>query len=141
MTNQQQKKHQAVVAIEYAITADEPQAFLKCWLEGDWTAIRKEWPDAPEECYEQPPVPIKLYYMRDNHTFVPLPLDTEAAEVILKNELKCGYTHGMLCSHAMPGDYVHAHGLDREEDFLEKAREWIQTAIHKNTAIVSKVTL
>jgi hypothetical protein len=46
-------KNPAVAAIEYAVFTDEPQAFLKCWLEGDWEAIRKEWPNAPEECYVQ----------------------------------------------------------------------------------------
>jgi hypothetical protein len=31
--------------IEYASTCDEPQAFLKLWMDGDLTTIAEEWPD------------------------------------------------------------------------------------------------
>lgn len=41
----------AKTAMEYAVTAQEGQTFLKLWQEGDFDAIRKEWPDAPEMIY------------------------------------------------------------------------------------------
>lgn len=31
--------------IEFAIETDEPKEFLRCWLEGDWQAIKDEWPE------------------------------------------------------------------------------------------------
>ena len=39
-----------------------------------------------------------MYYMRDNHTFLPIPLDPDEAEVLLRQEFDNGYTFGMLCS-------------------------------------------
>jgi hypothetical protein len=46
-------KDAAVAAIEYAInpTTDEGLAFLKCWLHGEFDAIRNEWPDAPKSVF------------------------------------------------------------------------------------------
>lgn len=41
----------AVAAIEFALTTDEGLAFLGCWNEGEFEAIRSEWPDAPEEVF------------------------------------------------------------------------------------------
>lgn len=41
----------AVAAIKFSLQTDEGDAFLRCWLEGDFAAIRKEWPDAPEELF------------------------------------------------------------------------------------------
>lgn len=43
----------AVEAIQYAtdLATDEGLVFLRCWNEGDFDACRKEWPDAPPECY------------------------------------------------------------------------------------------
>lgn len=32
-------------AINFAITDDEPRAFLMAWREGDWETLRNEWPD------------------------------------------------------------------------------------------------
>lgn len=39
----------AVAALAYAldINTEEPMEFLACWYEGDFDAIRREWPDAP----------------------------------------------------------------------------------------------
>lgn len=34
-----------VGVIEFAAATTETQSFLRCWMEGDWEAIRKEWPD------------------------------------------------------------------------------------------------
>lgn len=41
----------AVAAIAFAIEDDDGKAFLRCWNEGDFEAIRREWPEAPEEVF------------------------------------------------------------------------------------------
>lgn len=38
----------AQAAMEYAMSADHGQAFLRHWLESDFDTIRSKWPDAPE---------------------------------------------------------------------------------------------
>lgn len=30
---------------------EEPLEFLRCWNQGDFDICRKDWPDAPPECY------------------------------------------------------------------------------------------
>lgn len=37
--------------MKYALKADEGMEFLRCWMHGDFDAIRKEWPDAPESVF------------------------------------------------------------------------------------------
>lgn len=41
----------AVAAIAYALETDCPMEFLNCWNEGNFSEIRKEWPDAPDEVF------------------------------------------------------------------------------------------
>ena len=41
----------AVAAIEYALNVDEPEAFLRCWFEGNFDALRNEWDAVPEEVF------------------------------------------------------------------------------------------
>lgn len=41
----------AMAAIKFSLSADEGSEFLRCWLHGDFAAIRKEWPDAPEAVF------------------------------------------------------------------------------------------
>ena len=41
----------AAVAIEYALTDSEGMEFLRCWNEGDFDSIRREWGDVPEEVF------------------------------------------------------------------------------------------
>ena len=41
---------------------------------------------------------IKIYYMRDNHTFSPLSLNLEEALSKIESEFAAGYTYGMVCS-------------------------------------------
>lgn len=41
----------AVAAIAFALKNDEGMAFLRCWNEADFDAIREEWPEAPEEVF------------------------------------------------------------------------------------------
>jgi len=40
----------AVEAIQFALShaCEEPMSFLRCWNEGDFAAIRREWPEAPD---------------------------------------------------------------------------------------------
>jgi len=35
---------------------EEPLEFLRCWKEGNFDALREEWPDAPEEIYLADPL-------------------------------------------------------------------------------------
>ncbi len=41
----------AVAAIQFALETDDGMAFLRCWNEGDFDSIRKEWPEAPKEVF------------------------------------------------------------------------------------------
>lgn len=41
----------AVAAIAFALEADEGMEFLRCWNQGDFDAIRDEWPEAPEAVF------------------------------------------------------------------------------------------
>lgn len=41
----------AVAAMRYALSAEEGMAFLRCWFHGDFEAIRKKWPDAPNAVF------------------------------------------------------------------------------------------
>ena len=41
----------AAAAIQFALTADEGIEYLRCWNEGDFDACRREWPEAPSDCY------------------------------------------------------------------------------------------
>lgn len=46
-----QQADAAVEAIKFSLQTDEGDAFLRCWLQGEFDAIRKEWPDAPEAVF------------------------------------------------------------------------------------------
>lgn len=35
---------------------EEPLVFLRCWDEGNFDALREEWPDAPKEIYYADPL-------------------------------------------------------------------------------------
>lgn len=43
----------AVAAITYALEhpCESPMEFLSCWNEGDFEALRTEWPDVPSEVF------------------------------------------------------------------------------------------
>lgn len=41
----------ACAAIEYALKDDSPMEFLRCWFEGDFEALRREWPKVPDEVF------------------------------------------------------------------------------------------
>ena len=42
-----QTQNAAVSAIQFALETDDGLAFLRCWNEGNFEAIRSEWPEAP----------------------------------------------------------------------------------------------
>jgi 3-polyprenyl-4-hydroxybenzoate decarboxylase len=42
-----QTQNAAVAAIQFALETDDGLAFLRCWKEGNFDAIRREWPEAP----------------------------------------------------------------------------------------------
>lgn len=46
-----QKPGPAMAAIQFALETDEGMSFLRCWNEGDFEAIRREWPEAPETVF------------------------------------------------------------------------------------------
>lgn len=77
---------------------------------------------------------MSLYYMRDNHTFLPLPdADVDAAiEAIHHAYVIRGYSHGMLCtkrSDAPP--HVHGLGRDRWAEFEVLARKWLTAMLQR----------
>lgn len=41
----------SVAAIQFALTAEDGFAWLRLWNEGDFEACRREWPEAPSQCY------------------------------------------------------------------------------------------
>ena len=41
----------AIAAIQFALDVDEGMEFLRCWIQGDFDVIRKEWPEAPEAVF------------------------------------------------------------------------------------------
>jgi hypothetical protein len=41
----------AGAAIQFALKDDDGMQFLRLWNEGEFDAIRREWPDAPEEVF------------------------------------------------------------------------------------------
>ena len=41
----------AVAAIQFALETADGLAFLRCWNEGNFDAIRREWPEAPEAVF------------------------------------------------------------------------------------------
>lgn len=42
-----QTQNSAVSAVQFALETDDGLAFLRCWNEGNFEAIRREWPEAP----------------------------------------------------------------------------------------------
>ena len=46
-----QRQNAAVAAIQFALETDEGLEFLRCWNEGNFEAIRREWPEAPDAVF------------------------------------------------------------------------------------------
>jgi hypothetical protein len=69
---------------------------------------------------------MKLYYLRDNNQFVPVPREVGEAEKLLRNEFHLGWKHGTLfCRPEREGFVLHAHGDEHLEEFIREARELI----------------
>lgn len=47
------KTDPAVAAIEFALSreCEDPMSFLRCWNEGEFDSIRREWPEAPQAVF------------------------------------------------------------------------------------------
>jgi hypothetical protein len=72
----------------------------------------------------------KIWYARDNHTALALPLEVEAALALVREDISDGNTYGMLYSkHPQLRESVHARSLDEWSDFEPKAREWLARAV------------
>jgi hypothetical protein len=72
---------------------------------------------------------VRLYYMRDDHTFKRLtgPVEDMLAQVMA--EFDDGFTSGMLCTKSLPDlGHVHAHGTSDRQRFMNEAREWLFAA-------------
>lgn len=77
---------------------------------------------------------IKLYYMRDNHTFRSLHGCIDEMMDQVMDEFDNGDCWGMLCAKSIKGlGVVHADGQGRRETFWEAARAWLEEA-HKKMA-------
>ena len=77
---------------------------------------------------------VTAYYMRSNHTFRALPLDVEAALVVMRDERDAGQTYGMLCGRprgVVPGP-VHASSAAEWPDFEDAARPWLETVVARS---------
>ncbi|HDR9834244.1 TPA: hypothetical protein QDC51_000995 [Burkholderia multivorans] len=70
---------------------------------------------------------VRLYYMRDNHTFKRLtgPVEDMLAQVMA--EYDGGFTAGMLFTESLPGLGV-VHGIKDRRKFMNEAREWLFAA-------------
>ena len=80
---------------------------------------------------EDAPQPVRAWYMRDNHTFRPLPLDVEGALAVMREELDAGNTYGMLCGRptgVVPAP-VHAGTAAEWPAFEAAARPWLENAV------------
>lgn len=72
---------------------------------------------------------MNLYYMRDNHTFRPLPLDIEGAVAAVREEHALGFTSGMLCTKSLPANVTGAepnpHACRSFDEFEPRIRKWM----------------
>jgi hypothetical protein len=75
---------------------------------------------------------MKIWYMRDNHTFRPLSSEWEIAKTELADEFSKGHTYGMLCSKDFPNNPVHAGSGEKFFEFIVAAENW-----YKNITEVS----
>ena len=75
-----------------------------------------------------PVEPPKIWYMRDNHTFLPLPLDADKAIELMRGEWCAGYTYGVLCSKQLKIGNVHAKGKEKWDEFERECRKWFARA-------------
>lgn len=79
---------------------------------------------------------MKIYYMRDNHTFLELSKDYLTAVNELEKEFEKGYTFGMVCSFDFP-NHIHAGGRDKKHQFLAEVKE-LYDSIKKGIIVQSR---
>jgi hypothetical protein len=75
---------------------------------------------------------MKLYYMRDNHTFRELPLDIDGAIAGCREEFHAGYTSGMLCKKPdtfPPTKDSSVHAMSDWSSFEDEARDWLEKVL------------
>lgn len=73
---------------------------------------------------------MKIWYMRDNHTFLPLPLDAdEAMDRLRKAFIDERDTYGMLCTKEGPMRDKSEHAGKDWPEFEPRARKWIEAAL------------
>lgn len=92
-----------------------------------------QWRKKPANT-EYAPQPVRCWYMRDNHTFRALPLDVEAALVVMREERDAGHTYGMLCGrpHSVVHEPVHARTAMEWHAFEDAARPWLEAAVARS---------
>ena len=91
---------------------------------------------------EYKPQPVRIWYMRDNHTFRTLPLDVEDALAAMREERDAGQTYGMLCGRpdgVVPGA-VHARSAAKWQAFEDAARPWLETAVARSKPPSAQLT-
>ena len=83
---------------------------------------------------EYEPQPVRIWYMRDNHTFRALPLDVEDALAAMREERDAGQTYGMLCGRpdGVVLGPVHARTAAEWPAFEAAARPWLETAVARS---------
>lgn len=75
----------------------------------------------------------KAYYMRDNHSFLPLPFDIEQALDAIHLEFGRGFGHGMLFTkNGSLNRVVHAEG--NWENFRHDAKQWLNEFTNHQTS-------
>ena len=81
------------------------------------------------------PQAVRIWYVRDNHTFRALLLDVDGALAVMREECDAAQTYGMLCGKpdgVVPG-VVHARTAAEWPAFEDAARSWLETAVARST--------
>jgi hypothetical protein len=72
---------------------------------------------------------VRLYYMRDNHTFKRLTGHVDEMMAQCMADFDDGFSGGMLCTKSIPDmGTVHAHGPSERDQFMTAARKWLTAA-------------
>ena len=74
--------------------------------------------------------PRRIWYMRDNHTFVALPPEVDGAMARLEETFHGYYgTYGMLCTKTGPMRSTALNAGKEWSEFAPRARAWIEAAL------------
>ena len=78
---------------------------------------------------------MRIWYMRDNHTFLSLPNNVEMAMIELRRSFIDEHdTYGMLCTQEGPMSGANAHAGKDWQEFCPRARCWIEAALQPTAA-------